>query len=414
MKQSQLFTRTIKELPKDEASYNAQALIRAGFISKEAAGIYSFLPLGWKVLNKIRNIIREEMEGIGGQEISMPALAPRENWQATGRWDSLDILFKMAGSDDKEYALNPTHEEVVTPLAKKFIYSYRELPFAVFQIQTKFRNEKRAKSGLLRGREFLMKDLYSFHADQADLDSYYETATAAYRRIFERVGLGGSTFLTYASGGSFSKYSHEFQTLTEAGEDLIYICDHCQIAVNKEIIAEQDSCPQCGNKDLREEKAVEVGNIFKLGTKFSEPFDVRYQTKEGEKKTVVMGCYGIGLSRVLGTVVEACHDDKGIVWPESVAPFRVHLLSINENAAAERIYKELITAGVDVLYDDREIGAGEKFADADLIGCPLRAVVSPKSLAAGGLEVKARSANQGEILATDALIARLKLPKAGV
>lgn len=408
MKQSALFTRTVKELPKDEASFNAQALIRAGFVDKLSAGVYSFLPLGWKVLNKIRNIIIEEMEAIGGQEVSLPALAPKENWQATGRWETLDVLFKMQGSDEKEYALNPTHEEVATPLAKKFIFSYRELPMAFFQIQTKFRNEKRAKSGLMRGREFLMKDLYSFHANQEDLDSYYEKAIIAYQNIFRRLGLSDLTYLTFASGGSFSKYSHEFQTLTEAGEDLIYICDNCRVAVNKEIIAEQTSCPKCGNKELREEKAVEVGNIFKLGTKFSQPFNLQYQSADGTKQDVIMGCYGLGLSRVLGTIVEVCHDEKGMIWPASVSPFKVHLLSLKENEAAEKIYRDLRSQGIEVLYDDRDLQAGEKFADADLIGCPYRVVVSKKTLEVGSVEIKKRSEEKSELISLEKLTTILR------
>lgn len=398
MKQSQLFTKTIKELPKDETSYNAQVLLRAGFIDKVAAGVYSFLPLGLRVLNNIRKIITDEMLSINGQEISLPAFAPKEVWQATDRWESLDILFKIAASDKKEYALNPTHEEVVTPLAKKYISSYRELPFAVFQIQTKFRNEKRAKSGLLRGREFLMKDLYSFHQDQADLDSYYETAISAYQRIFKRLGLENITYLSYASGGSFAKYSHEFQTVCDAGEDLIYICDQCQVAVNKEIITEQPTCPKCGQPNLREAKAAEVANIFKLGTKFSEPFQLDFQTKSGDKKYVLMGCYGIGLSRIMGVIAEVSHDDKGIIWPESIAPFKVHLISLNKNEETELVYQELLGQKIEVLYDDRELSAGEKFADADLIGCPVRLVISAKSLAAGGLEFKKRSSNMAEII----------------
>jgi prolyl-tRNA synthetase len=398
MRQSHLFTRTLKELPKDETSYNAQTLLRAGFIDKAAAGVYSFLPLGCLVMDKIRNIIKEEMLAVGGQEISMPAFSPKESWEATGRWDDLDILFKISASDKKEYALNPTHEEVVTPLAKKFIYSYRELPFSVFQIQTKFRNEKRAKAGLLRGREFLMKDLYSFHANQADLDRYYEEVTSAYERIFKRFGLGDRTYLTFASGGTFAKYSHEFQTLTESGEDLIYICDKCHLAVNKEIIAEQSTCPKCGNKELREAKAVEVGNIFKLGTKYSAPFDLSYSTSEGKKELVVMGCYGLGLSRVMGTVVEACHDDKGIIWPENIAPFKVHLISLKENEVADKVYNELKSKGIEVLYDDRDLSAGEKFADADLIGCPYRLLISKKTLALESLELKKRNEKDIQIV----------------
>ena len=408
MKQSQLFTRTIKELPKDETSFNAQTLIRAGFIDKVAAGVYSFLPLGLRVLNNIRGIISEEMEAVGGQEISMTAFASKEMWQATGRFDTMDVLFKLAGSDQKEYVLNPTHEEVVTPLAKKFVNSYKDLPFSVFQIQTKFRNEKRAKAGLMRGREFLMKDLYSFHTNQEDLDAYYEKVLVSYTRIFERVGLGDLTYMTYASGGSFSKYSHEFQTLTDAGEDIIYTCPKCKMAINKEIIEDQNTCPKCGSANLIQEKAVEVGNIFKLGTKYSEPFDLSYMDASGEKKLVIMGCYGIGLSRVMGTIVEVCHDEKGIIWPETVAPFKIHLISLNQNEKAEQIYNELKAAGFEVLFDDRDKGAGEKFVDADLIGCPIRLVLSTKTLENGNIEMKYRKETESKLIPLSDLINNLK------
>lgn len=408
MRQSQLFTKTVKELPKDETSYNAQALIRAGFIDKVAAGVYSYLPLGKRVLDKICNVIREEMNAIGGQEILMTALVPKENLEASNRWAAFDVLFRLKGTDDKEYALGATHEEIVSPLAKKFIGSYKDLPFGVYQIQTKFRNEKRAKAGLLRGREFLMKDLYSFHIDQTDLDAYYEKVTAAYVKIYSRLGLGDITYVTYASGGTFSKYSHEFQTLAEAGEDLIYICDKCRIAINKEIIAEQDVCPICGNKKLREEKAIEVGNIFKLGTKFSKPFDISYKDSSGKENTPVMGCYGIGPSRIMGTIVETYHDDRGIIWPENIAPFKIHLLSLNENEVAERIYNDLIRAGLEVLFDDRELSAGEKFADADLIGCPYRVVVSKKTLSSDSVEIKRRSEDKNELAEIKNLASKLK------
>jgi len=408
MKQSQLFTRTIKELPKDEMSFNAQTLIRAGFIDKVAAGVYSFLPLGLRVLNNIRGIISEEMEAVGGQEISMTAFASKEMWSATGRFDTMDVLFKLSGSDQKEYVLNPTHEEVVTPLAKKFVTSYKDLPFSVFQIQTKFRNEKRAKAGLMRGREFLMKDLYSFHTSQEDLDAYYEKVLVSYTRIFERVGLGDLTYMTFASGGTFSKYSHEFQTLTDAGEDIIYTCPKCKMAINKEIIEDQNTCPKCGNKDLIQEKAVEVGNIFKLGTKYSEPFDLSYMDAQGDKKLVIMGCYGIGLSRVMGTIVEVCHDDKGIIWPETVAPFNIHLISLNQNEKAEKIYNDLKAAGFEVLFDDRDKGAGEKFADADLIGCPIRLVLSVKTLENENIEMKYRKETESKLIPLSDLINNLK------
>lgn len=399
MRQSQLFTKTIKNLPKDETSFNAQTLIRAGFINKVGAGIYTFLPLGLRVLNKINKIIREEIDAIGGQEILMPALTPKEVWQTTGRWDNFDALFRLKGNDDKEYALGATHEEIVTPLAQEYAFSYKELPFAVYQIQTKFRNEKRAKAGLIRGREFLMKDLYSFHVGQEDLDAYYEKAKAAYFRIYERLGLGEQTYITYASGGAFSKYSHEFQTLTEAGEDHIHICEACRIAINREIIEEQKICPGCGRDDLREAKAIEVGNIFKLGSKFSEPFNFSYTDNEGAKHPVVMGCYGMGPSRILGTIVELYHDERGLIWPKNVAPFAIHLLSLQQNEVADKLYDGLVAAGFEVLYDDRlTVGNGEKFADADLIGCPWRLVVSAKTIAAGAIEIKSRTAEESELV----------------
>ena len=408
MRQTQLFTRTIKELPKDETSYNAQALIRAGFVDKVGAGIYSYLPLGKRVLDKICQIVREEMNNIGGQEILMTGLIPKENWEATGRWDAFDALFRLAGNDQKQYALGATHEEVVTPLAKKFIFSYKDLPFGVYQIQTKFRNEKRAKAGLLRGREFLMKDLYSFHTNQADLDVYYEKAIEAYKKIYDRLGLGAATYVTYASGGSFAKYSHEFQTLAEAGEDLIYICEKCHIAVNKEIIDEQNSCPLCGNQNLKEQTAIEVGNIFKLGTKFSDPFSLKYKDEKGQENLVIMGCYGIGPSRLLGTIVEIYHDDKGMLWPAAIAPYKVHLLSLKEDKAADEIYNTLVAVGIEVLYDDRDLSAGEKFADADLIGCPYRLVVSAKTLKENSAELKQRSDSASELVKIENLTAKLK------
>lgn len=406
MKQSQLFTKTLKQAPTDEVSVNAQLLIRAGFVDKLMAGTYTFLPLGLRVFRKIENIIREEMVGLGASELLMPSLNPKENWEKSGRWDSLDNLFKFTSFYSKnEYALGATHEEVISPLMKKFVLSYKDLPTATFQIQNKFRDEKRAKSGILRGREFFMKDLYSFHINAEDLDAYYEKATAAYKRIFDRAGIGEKTYYTYASGGSFSKYSHEFQTLTEAGEDNIYICDKCRIAINDEIIEDlEHKCPECGNADLRQEKAVETGNIFKLMTKFSTPFELAYKDQDGQEKDVLMGCYGIGLNRLMGTVVELFHDEKGIVWPESVAPYKVHLLSLGENEEAEKIYKQLIEKGIEVLFDDREASAGEKFADSDLIGIPYRVVVSKKSLAAGGLEIKKRSESESKIVSIAELL----------
>jgi prolyl-tRNA synthetase len=406
MKRSQFFLRTLPQAPRDEISINAKLLVRGGFVDKLSAGVYTLLPLGLRVLNKIIQIIRKEMIAVGGQEIFLPALHPKENWLKTGRWKTYEDIYKLK-ENEKEYALGPTHEEVISPLVKKYVSSYRDLPIYLFQFQNKFRRELRAKSGIIRLREFLMKDLYSFHADQEDLERYYEKMKGSYKKIFQQVGLGEKTYLTFASGGSFSKYSHEFQSLTEAGEDQIYICDKCKVAVNKEIIEDQKyRCPECRSKKLRKEKAVEVGNIFKLGTKYSAPFGLSYVDKSGKKQAVVMGCYGISPQRSMGTIVEVHHDNKGIVWPESVAPFKVILISIsgkNVSAAGEKIYRQLIDRGIEILYDDRDVSAGEKFADADLIGIPIRIIVSAKTLAQKSVEIKKRGKGSAKLVKISAL-----------
>jgi len=408
MKQSQLFAKTQKNAPKDEVSLNAQLLIRAGFVDKLMAGVYTYLPLGLRVMKKIENIIREEINAIGGQEILMPTLQPKENWQKTGRWDTMDDLYKVKDSSGREMALGPTHEEVIVPLMEKFLNSYKDLPFAVYQFQNKFRMERRAKSGILRGREFMMKDLYSFHLNEKDLDEYYEKAKEAYFKIFQRAGLREITYYTFASGGSFSKYSHEFQIVAPSGEDVIYICQKCKLAINKEIKDKIEKCPECGGSDFKEEKSIEVGNIFKLNNKYTAPFNLGVTDEKGEKKEIIMGCYGIGLGRLMGTIVEIYHDERGIIWPVSVAPFKVHLLDLGQKTEAEKIYQELTNKKVEVLYDDREISAGEKFADADLIGIPWRVVVSKKSLEKGGVEVKERQAGKIEVMEIKKLLEKLE------
>lgn len=402
MKLSHLFTKTRKDVPKEETSTNAQFLIKGGFIDKEMAGVYSFLPLGLRVLKKIENIIREEMEVIDGQEILMPTLTSVEKYKTTNR-QNLEVLFKTKLYSGADYVLNQSHEEVITPLVQQFVKSYKDLPKAVYQIQNKFRNEPRAKSGLLRGREFLMKDLYSFHTDEKDLDKYYQKAQRAYEKIFARLGIGDITYLTFASGGSFSKYSHEYQTECQAGEDEIYLCQDCRVAVNKEIIAEQKVCPECGNKKLRVVKTIEVGNIFKLMDRFSKAFDYTFTDGKGQNQPVIMGCYGIGISRNMGTIVEVHHDERGIIWPQSIAPFQVQLIELNTKnlklkTKVEELYDQLQKAGVEVLYDDREVSAGEKFADCDLIGCPIRIVVSDKTLAKNSVEVKKRKQKEGKLV----------------
>ena len=411
MKLSQLFTKTQKTYPKDEQSVSAQLLIRAGYIDKVAAGVYTLLPLGLRVVSKIITVIRNEMEYIGGQEVYMPGLVPKENWEKTGRWSDLDVLFKLKGRDEKEYGLGASHEEIISPLAKKFTLSYKDLPFSVFQIQNKFRNELRAKSGVLRTREFLMKDLYSFHADEVGLDSFYDKATQAYWNIFEHCGIKDKTYFVYASGGTFAKYSHEFQTETEAGEDEIYVCKNCQMGVNKEILKGEFKCLGCGKSEYEIKKAIEVGNIFKLMTKYSEPFDLRFVDKNGENKPVLMGCYGIGIQRLMGAIAEVCNDENGLIWPQSIAPFAVHLIAVKSEKGkvksdAEEIYNKLQEAGIDVLYDDREdVSAGEKFADADLIGIPNRLVVSDKT--GDKIELKKRSEKEVKLVEINELIKQL-------
>ncbi len=554
MLQSKLFYTTLKEEPKDEESVNAQLLIRAGFIDKQMSGVFNYLPLGYRVLNKIENIIRQEMNAIGGQELLMPVLHPKENWQKTSRWETFAALFKLTGSGEKEYALGPTHEEIITPLAQKNIFSYKDLPTAVYQIQTKFRNEPRAKSGLLRGREFFMKDLYSFHTNEDDLEKYYQQVQQAYQKIINRVGLAELTIQVFASGGDFSKYSHEYQTLSEAGEDTIFIVESKNLAFNKEIapvkapsldqgheqsaelqevegkgiigveelakflnipvekttktilfetekgeiiaaavrgdydvnelkLSEVAHCKElklassqkvkeitgaelgyagilnlpdevkvfmddslqgrinfeCGanktnyhtinvnfGRDLPEpekfydikvarkgdlypergepyklKKGIEVGNIFKLKTKFSSAFNFTYKDKEGHEKPVVMGCYGIGPSRIMGTIVEVFHDERGIIWPEEVAPFKYHLLNLSQDsqiiAQADNIYNQLNQAGIEVLYDNRhDLSVGQKFTEADLIGIPYRLVVSHKTQ--GKIEIKKRDEDETKLI----------------
>ncbi len=406
MRQSTLFTKTIKETPKDELARNAQLLLRGGFIYKEMAGAYALLPLGLRVFKKIEQVIREEMNELGGQEIILPSLQNKETWEPTDQWSdaNVDVWFKTKLKNDSELGLGFTHEAPLTKLMKEYISSYRDLPVYPFQFQTKFRNEARAKSGLLRLREFVMKDLYSFSKDQAEHEMFYNKASDAYKRIFSRLGLGEITYLTFASGGVFAKYSHEFQTVCEAGEDLVYVSEEKKIAINKEVYTDE-VLESLGLKkgDLVEKKAIEVGNIFTLGTRFSDALGLVYLDEAGERKKVFMGSYGIGPGRVMGTIVEALSDEKGIVWPEAIAPFKVHLLALTEaetvQSEAKKLYESLEQAGVEVLYDDRlGVSNGEKFASADLIGCPWRLVISEKSLAAGGIEIKRRNESESKII----------------
>ena len=417
MKQSELFTKTRREAPKDEVAKNAQLLIRGGFVAKEMAGVYSYLPLGLRVFKKIETIIREEMNALGAQELFLSALQDPYPWEKSGRWSDevVDNWFKVNLTEDSQLGLGHSHEEPLVRIMAGNVSSYRDLPRAVYQIQTKFRRELRAKSGILRGREFVMKDMYSFVRTEKELDEFHEKAALSYKKVFERVGLGERTFRTFASGGSFSKFSDEFQTLCEAGEDTIYLDRARKLAVNKEVY-DDETLRELGlaKQNLEEVKAIEVGNIFKLGTRFSEPLGLKYRDEKGEEHSVIMGCYGIGVGRLMGTVVEALADEKGMVWPASVAPFRVHLIELRDPSAssgqvsdvrkeAAELYRELTERGVEVLWDDRDLRAGEKFADSELIGIPLRVVVSEKTLAEGKFETTDRATGKTSYMPTDEL-----------
>lgn len=414
MRQSQLFTKTRREAPSDEVSKNAQLLVRAGFVHKELAGVYSYLPLGLRTLNNIVQIIREEMDAIGGQELVMTALQDKELWSRTDRWDDdkVDNWFKTSFKAGGETGLGITHEEPLTRIMTEHISSYRDLPVYAYQFQNKFRNELRAKSGIMRGKEFLMKDLYSFSKDSAEHAAFYDRAREAYKKVFARVGIGEETFVTFASGGIFTDFSEEFQTVSEAGEDTIYVDEEKHVAVNKEVFNDEALAKLGLNREnMIEKKAIEVGNIFNLGTRFSDKLGLSYTDETGAKKPVVMGSYGIGPTRLMGVIVEVFADDKGLVWPEGVAPFAYHLVSLGRpgdeiTKEADSLYEDLVRMGVEVLYDDRDCSAGQKFADSDLLGMPKRIVVGKDALASDLLEVVERKTGKvnkiprGELLHT--------------
>lgn len=416
MRQSALFTKTRRDAPSDETAKNAELLIRAGFVRKEMAGVYAYLPLGYKTLQNIIAVIREEMNAIGGEEVLLTSLQDALVWKKSGRWndDVVDVWFKTKLKNDTELGLANTHEEALTNLMRDHIASYKDLPRAVYQFQTKFRNELRAKSGIMRSREFIMKDLYSFSKDKEEHDAFYERASDAYTRIFERMGIGAKTFKTFASGGSFSKYSHEFQTECDAGEDIIYIDDAQGIALNKEVYDDNELLESNNivKDSLREAKAIEVGNIFTLGTKFSDALELSYMNEAGESVPVFMGSYGIGPGRVMGTIAELLSDEKGLVWPESVAPFMYHLVSVMPHddgvrALADDLYSELTRAGASVLYDDRDMRAGEKFAESDLLGMPWRITVGKDALAGNGFELTNRQTGEMMLITKDELVRRI-------
>lgn len=402
MRLSNTFVKTLREAPKDETARNGALLVRAGYIHKEMAGIYDYLPLGLRVIENIKEIVRQELNKIGCEELLLTALQNPEPWEKTGRFSEkeVDVWFKTELASGGTLGLAPTHEEPITSLMKNYISSYKDLPRYVYQFQTKFRNELRAKSGILRGREFLMKDLYSFHATEEDLDSFYKEVEKAYMKIFERLSLGDSTLEVFASGGMFSKYSHEFQTILPVGEDTIYYNKNRTVALNKEVLNEE-TMKDLGVKrdELEETSAAEVGNIFKLKLKYSEPLNLKFVDQDNVQKDVYMGCYGIGISRLMGVIAEKFADDKGLVWPEAVAPFKYYLVGIGEAGTrrAEELYQKNQDA---ILYDDRDVRTGEKFADAELMGIPCRVVISDKSLETDSLEITDRKTGNTKLVKT--------------
>lgn len=408
MLQSQLFTKTQKNAPADEVSKNAELLIRAGYIYKEMAGVYAYLPLGLRVIEKIKHIIREEMNNINSNELIMTALQNKNVWEKTSRWndDIVDIWFKTKLKDGTDLGLGWSHEEPIVEMLKQYIQSYKDLPISVYQFQTKLRNELRAKSGIMRGREFVMKDMYSFHPNKDSLDTYYNQTIEAYKRIFNRLGIGNETYVTFASGGAFTKFSHEFQTICDAGEDVIFLHREKNIAINEEVIDDAITDLGISREELETVKTAEVGNIFNFGTQKTDDMDLRFKDNEDASQSIYMGSYGIGVTRVMGVIVEKFSDDKGIIWPESIAPFQVHLLALGEDESvkteANAVYNRLLTLGVEVLFDDRAgFSAGEKFADADLLGMPLRAVISKRSLEEGGVEIKKRTEEKGRVVSVE-------------
>lgn len=401
MRQSQLFTKTRKEAPADETAKNAQLLIRAGYVYKVMAGVYAYTPLGLRVLEKIKQIVREEMNAIDGQELIMTSLQPPEVWQGTGRWSDevVDVWFKTKLQDGNELGLAWSHEEAIMTMMAQYVNSYKDLPISVYQFQTKLRNELRAKSGIMRGREFVMKDMYSLHATKEDMDTYYEKVIGAYKRIYERLGIGDETFVTFASGGAFTKFSHEFQTLCDAGEDILFVSDDKKIAVNEEVL--DDAAKELGisKESLKPVKSAEVGNIFKFGTEKGEQMHVYYKDSDGTDKPIYLASYGVGITRVMGVLVEKLGDEKGIVWPKNVAPYQVHLILLNQQDPevrdwAEGIYASLKKGGAEVLFDDRDVTTGHKFADSDLMGIPERVVVSKRGKEEGTFEVVARATGE--------------------
>ena len=412
MRVSKLFTKTLRDAPADEVAKNAQLLIRAGFVYKEMAGAYAYLPLGIRVVEKIKQIVREEMDAIDSNELIMTSLQRKEIWDKTGRWsdETVDIWFKTKLKDDTEVGLGGSHEEPIVEMMKQYVQSYKDLPSSLYQFQTKMRNELRAKSGIMRGREFIMKDMYSFHATAEDLAAYYEKTIEAYKRVYDRLGIGEDTYVTFASGGAFTKFSHEFQTICDAGEDVIYLHREKNIAVNEEVIDEAVKELGINRDELEQVKTAETGNIFNFGTQKTDEMGLYYTAEDGSKQSLHIGSYGIGVTRAMGVIAEKMSDDKGLVWPKNIAPYLVYLVSIGDNGRerAEQVYRELQQAGIEVLFDDRDERPGTKFADAELMGVPYRLTVSDRGIEAGEYELTERGSGVTTNVAPESLVEQLR------
>ena len=412
MRVTKLFTKTLRDAPSDEVAKNAQLLIRAGFVYKEMAGAYAYLPLGIRVVEKIKQIVREEMDAIDSNELIMTSLQRRDVWEKTGRWsdETVDIWFKTHLKDDTEVGLGWSHEEPIVEMMKQYVKSYKDLPSSLYQFQTKMRNELRAKSGIMRGREFVMKDMYSFHATAEDLAAYYEKTIDAYKRVYDRLGIGEDTYVTFASGGAFTKFSHEFQTICDAGEDVIYLHREKNIAVNEEVIDEAVKELGINRDELEQVKTAETGNIFNFGTQKTDEMGLYYTAEDGTQQSLHIGSYGIGITRAMGVIAEKLSDDKGLVWPKSIAPYAVYLVSIGENGSkeADAVYEELTNAGIEVLYDDRNERPGAKFADSELMGIPQRLTISDRGLEAGKFELTDRATGETVSVTRAELIDHLK------
>ncbi|MBP9852557.1 MAG: prolyl-tRNA synthetase [Patescibacteria group bacterium] len=413
MKVSQMFTKTLKDAPADEVAKNAQLLIRAGYVYKEMAGAYAYLPLGLRVLENIKQIVREEMDAIDSNELVMTSLQRQDVWEKTGRWDEkvVDVWFKSQLQDGTPVGFGWSHEEPIVEMLKQYVHSYKDLPISLYQFQTKMRNELRAKSGIMRGREFVMKDMYSFHTTSEDLDGYYNKTIEAYKRVYDRLGIGADTYVTFASGGSFTKFSHEFQTICDAGEDVIYLHRGKNIAINEEVIDEAVKELGITREELEKVKTAEVGNIFNFGSQKAEEMGLSFADETGSEQSVYMGSYGVGVSRVMGVLAEKMSDNKGLIWSDEVAPYRVYLVAIGSDEqvqkACENLCEKLQSRGVTVLYDDRDARPGEKFADADLLGIPHRVVVSAKTLEADKYEYKKRTEDEASLVSAELLLGLL-------